>query len=423
MQQILLAVFALTFFAQIPSLDSLSPKERHEAIEVIAILGNREAVPVLVEAYRKEPRKDLRTSIIAALGQVRDRSAIPGLSEALSSDFERDVRLQAIDSLLRLYIPVEDNQGFWSFIGRVRNLFSKEHRPIVGLNTYVDQTAKEILVQSLERDFDPEVRIEAAHALGSLRAVDQLPRLIDQLEGPRNRENRDVRVAIIQTMGVIGSQEAGPVLTRMLKDEDERIVEEAIQAVGFTGYQAVYPALVNLFKTSQNGDLREYSLQSIALLQEPAAVSLFESLLDASDDTYRELSAEGLARLHYDASSFTHRIAVERHENVRLALAFALVSSGQSAYIEQLVMALDSRRDYQAETYLFELGKYHRKLADLYPYLRSPKPEIRVRLVRVLGEIGEAEAQPHIQPLTEDSNMDVMEEALEALRNLNPSGV
>ena len=423
MQQILLTAFALTFFAQTPSLDSLSPKERREAIESIAILGNREAVPALVEAYRKEPRKDLRTSIVAALGQIRDRSAIPGLSEALLGDFERDVRLQGIDSLLRLYIPVADDEGFWSFVGRVRNVFSEEERPIVGVNTYVDQTAREVLVQSLERDFDPEVRIEAAHALGSLRAVDQLPGLIEQLEGPRNREDRDVRVAIIRAMGVIGSQEAGPALTRMLKDEDERIVEEAIQAVGVTGYQAAYPALVNLFKTSRNGDLREYSLGSIALMREPAAVSLFESLLDDSDDTYRELSAEGLARLDYDASSFNNRIAAERRENVRLALAFALLSSGQSAYMEQLVMALDSRRDYQAETYLFELGKYDGKLADMYPYLRSPKPEIRAKLVRVLGEIGEAEAQPYIQPLTEDPNMDVMEEAVEALRNLNPSGL
>ena len=59
-----------------------------------------------------------------------------------------------------------------------------------------------------------------------------------------------------------------------------------------TGYQAAYPALVNLFKTSRNGDLREYSLGSIALLREPAAVSLFESVLDDSDDTYRELSAK-----------------------------------------------------------------------------------------------------------------------------------
>ena len=113
----------------------------------------------------------------------------------------------------------------------------------------------------------------------------------------------------------------------------------------------------------------------------------------------------------------------EQRENVRLALAFALLSSGQSAYMEQLVMALDSRRDYQAETYLFELGKYDGKLADMYPYLRSPRPEIRAKLVRVLGEIGEAEAQPYIQPLTEDPNMDVMEEAVEALRNLNPNGL
>ena len=193
MQQILLTAFALTFFAQTPSLDSLSPKERREAIESIAILGNREAVPALVEAYRKEPRNDLRTSIVAALGQIRDRSAIPGLSEALLGDFERDVRLQGIDSLLRLYIPVADDEGFWSFIGRVRNVFSGKERPIVGVKPTSIRLQKRYSSSRSSGISIPKYGSRLPTPWVSLRAVDQLPGLIEQLEGPRNREDRDVR--------------------------------------------------------------------------------------------------------------------------------------------------------------------------------------------------------------------------------------
>ena len=156
--------------AQAPSLTSSSPRERREAIESKAFLANRDAVPALVEAYRNEPLKDIRSSIIVALGTIRDRSAIPGLAGALQRDYEKDVRLQAIDSLLRLYIPIADDEGFWSFFSRVRGLFSEDPRPLVGVNEYVDQTAREALVVALERDFDPEVRMESAHALGSLRS-------------------------------------------------------------------------------------------------------------------------------------------------------------------------------------------------------------------------------------------------------------
>jgi HEAT repeat protein len=430
MPQFLHFVLALTILTQAPSLDSSSPKERREAIESMTVLGNREAVPVLVEALGKEPRSDIRASILASLGRIRDRSAIPGISEALLYDFEKEVRLQAIDSLLRLYVPVVDGEGFWTFFDKVKDVFSEEDRLLVGINEYVDQTAKEVLAQSLRQDFLPEVRIAAAYGLGSLRAADQVPALIEELEGPRNRDSRAwyrkwtgtaVRIAIIQTLGQIGSDDAGPALTRTLTDEDEGVVQEAVSALGVTGYGAAFPALSNLFKTSRNDDIREESLQSMAMMREPGAVALFEGLLDDSDDSYRELAAEGLARLDYDASGFGSMMESEKNANVRLALAFALVSSGRLQYMEDLVVALDTRRDYQAEVYLFELGKYDGKLGEMYPYLRNPNAKIRTKLLRVLGEVGEAEARPYIQPLTEDPNMDVMQEAVSALRKLTPS--
>ena len=430
MPQFLQFVLALTILTQAPSLESSSPKERREAIESMTVLGNREAVPVLVEALKNEPRSDIRASIVASLGRIRDRSAIPGLSESLLHDFEKEVRLQALDSLLRLYIPVVDDEGFWTFFDKVKNVFATEDRLLVGANEYVDQTAKEVLAQSLRQDFLPEVRIAAAHGLGSLRAADQVPALITELEGPRNRGSRawyrkwtgtEVRIAIIQTLGVIGSDEAGPALTRLLADEDQDVVKEAVAAVGIIGYRAAFPALSTLFKTHRTSDVRKQALQSMALMREPAAASLFESLLDDSDDSYRELSVEGLARLDYDASGLEPRMQTEKSANVRLAVAFALVSSERLSYMEDLVAALDTRQDYQAEVYLFELGKYDGKLSEMYPYLRNPKAEIRTKLLRVLGDVGEAEARPYIQPLTEDPNMDVMQEAVSALRKLTPS--
>ena len=105
-------------------------------------------MPALAEAYKNEPRRDIRASIIAALGKIRDRSAIPALTEALLTDFQKDVRLQAIDSLLRLYIPIADDGGFWTFITDVRRIFTEEEQFRVAANEYVDQTTKEALVEA-----------------------------------------------------------------------------------------------------------------------------------------------------------------------------------------------------------------------------------------------------------------------------------
>lgn len=406
--------------AQTPALDSFSPRERSEAVEAMAVLGNRDAVPALAEAYKNEPRRDIRASIIAALGKIRDRSAIPALTEALLTDFQKDVRLQAIDSLLRLYIPIADDGGFWTFITDVRRIFTEEEQFRVAANEYVDQTTKEALVEALRTDFDWEVRVAIVNALGSLRAVDQLPALIEELEGPRHREDWEVRIAMTRNMGILGSVDAGPGLTRLLRDENERVQLEAIRSVGRVGYRAAFPELENLFRASYEDEVGELSLESIALLRAPEAIPLFESLLDSDEDFYRELSAQGLARLDYDASSFAERITEEDDADVRIALAFGLVTSGQTAYLEEIVRALDSRRDDQAEIYLFELGSYEGKLSELYPHLRNPNSDIRSKLVRVLGNIGQPEARPYIQPLTEDPDRDVVEAAVDALRKLTP---
>ena len=131
MSQFLQLILVLAL-AQTPALDSASPRERSDAVESMAVLGNRDAVPLLADAFKNEQSSEIRTSIVRALGRIRDQSAIPTLSEALLADFQSDVRLQAIDSLLRLYIPVADEQGFWNFITDVTRVFREDEQLSVG---------------------------------------------------------------------------------------------------------------------------------------------------------------------------------------------------------------------------------------------------------------------------------------------------
>ena len=58
-------ILALILF-QNPSLDSASPKERQAAVEEMATLGNREAIPRLAEFLKKEPRSDVRAKLLRA---------------------------------------------------------------------------------------------------------------------------------------------------------------------------------------------------------------------------------------------------------------------------------------------------------------------------------------------------------------------
>ncbi len=402
--------------AQVPSLESPSPGERREAIRSMAVLGNQDAVPGLVEAYVNEPNGDIRREIVAGLGRIRDRSAVAGLIDAMRTDFVRDIRLQAIDSLLRLYIPIADDEGFFSFIGGVTRVFSDEERPRVSPNVTVDPEVPAALVQVLREDFDAEVRREAVHALRSLNAADQLAAMVIELESPRHREYEEVRLALVQTLAEFEDPAAGPALTLLIRDA--RVGDAAIEAVGRVGYREAYPQLSNLFLSSSDGDVRERALQAIALLRHPDAVAFLEPMLDSREAKERELAAEGLARLDYDPSSFAIRIDREDDDGVRLAQAFALVRSGQSAFVDMLVRALDTRRWPQAEAYLYELGRFENRIELIYLHLRNPDADVRERLVRVLGRIGNPEARPHVEPLTMDRDADVAAAAVAALRQL-----
>lgn len=415
MTQLILALVLL----QSPSLDSSSPKERQAAVEQMAVLGNREAIPRLVEALKKEPRSDVRATIVAGLGRIRDREAIPALADTLKTDLDKDVRSQAIDSLLRLYIPIEDSGQLRTIFNRVKSAFLVPNPPVVGAEVQVDAAAREALAIAMQKDFDDGVRVEAASALGSLKAKDQIPTLVAAFEDPQNREHTNVRIAIIKTIGLIRDPAAGPALERALRDSDRKVVEEAVLAIGLVGHTPARGTLEQLFRTERNRVIRTRALESLAMLRDKESVPLFESLLSSSDDYHRELAAEGLARLDYDARGWTTRFTEEKKQNVRNALAFGLASSGDLDYMNDLTNGLDSRQAYQVEVYLYELGKFEGKMNELYRYLRSTNPKVRAGVARVLGNIGDPAAADQIRPLTDDSSVEVVREAVAALRKLS----
>jgi len=411
-------ILALLLF-QNPSLDSASPKERQAAVEQLAVLGNRDAIPKLGEALKKESKSDIRASIIAAFGRIRDRDAIPFLTDSLRTDLEKNVRLQAIDSLLRLYIPIEDSGPLHTLFGKVKSVFFEPNPPVVGPEVQVDAATKQALAAAMQKDFDDEVRALAARALGTLKAKDQVPTLTATLEDPQNREHRDVRIEIIRTLALIRDPAAGPALEKALRDPNKQIVLEAISAVGLVNDTAARPTLEEFFRNDKDNRIKSRSLEALALLRDKGSMPLFESLLNDKNDYYRELAAEGLARLNYKADGWKDRFDQERKPNVRNALAFGLASSGQVDYINNLANALDSRQDFQAEAYLYELGKFDGQMNELYRYLKSSNPKVRAGMAKVIGNIGDPTALAQIRPLTEDSDTEVVREAVAALRKLN----
>jgi len=406
---------------QTPSLDSPSPKERLDAVDAMALPGRAENVSPLAEALKKEPRSDVRAAIVAGLGRIGGADVIPVLTQSLQSDLDKDVRLQVVDSFQRLYIPVNSQGPIKTVFNKVKSVFAEADRPVVSNPSIVDPKVTSALADSMQKDFAEDVRAAAARALGSLKARDRVAVLIATLESPQNRDHRPVRQEIVESLGLIRDDAAGPALQRALQDNDRDIAQAAILSIGLVGYKSARPALEDIFKNDRSEISRKKALEAIALLGDPGSQPLLESLLGNTNDSYRELAAEGLARIGPDANLVKTRFEMEKKANVRNALAFALVSAGQDNYVNDLASALDTRQAYQVQVYLYELGKYKGKLPELHRYLKSSNSRVRAKMAHIVGDIGDPSSRTLIEELTKDRDSEVASEAIIALRKLTPA--
>jgi HEAT repeat protein len=414
-------ILAALLFQAPPSLDSPSPKERLDAVEKLSLTGRTENVAPLAEALKKETKSDVRAAMVAGLGRIAVPEVIPVLVQSLMTDLDKDVRLQVVDSFQKIYIPVDTTGPIRTIFNKVRSVFASPDRPVVHNPAAVSPAVNQALADAMQRDFSQEVRAASARALGSLRARDRLGMMISTLEAPQNREHLEVRVEIVESLGLLQDPAAGPALERAMRDPNRRVSQAAILSIGQVGHKAAREALESVFRTDRSDISREKALQSIALMRDPGAQPLFEAQLSSPNDTYRQIAAEGLARMSADIVVLKARYDIEKKTNVKNALAFALVALDQDNYLVALANALDGSMASQAQTYLFELGKYEGKLPELHRYLRSMSPRVRARMARVVGDIGDPSSRPLIEELTKDKDSAVVGEAIVALRKLTPA--
>jgi HEAT repeat protein len=403
---------------QSPSLDSTSPKERMDAVEQMSVLGKSENIAPLAEALKKEPRSEVRAAMIAGIARIGTPETVPILNATLINDLNKDVRLETVESLQRLYIPVESTGTIRTVFNKVKSVFVGPGRPVVQNESRVDPSVKATLADAMQKDSSQEVRAAAARALGSLKAKDRVSVLISTLENPQNQEHPEVRVEIVESLGLIRDASAGPALQRAVKDSDKEISQAAILSIGLVAYKEARPVIEEIFRNDRSPESRKRAIEAIALMRDPGALPFFESLLGNPDDYYREMASEGLARIDHDPNVLKARYETEKKANVRNALAFGLVAADQDQYFNDLVNALLTRQAYQVEAYIFELGKFEGKLPELHKYLKTTNTRVRATMVRIVGDIGDPSSRPLIEELTRDNEREVVREAIVALRKL-----
>jgi HEAT repeat protein len=138
---------------------------RQAAARVLGQIGDRQAIPALIQALQDEDR-DVRQAAAEALGQIGDPQAIPALIQALQ-DEDRDVRQAAAEALGQ----IGDPQAIPALIQALQDKEGWVRRAAAqALGEIGDRQAIPDLIQALQ-DEDSDVRQAAAWALLKLPPV------------------------------------------------------------------------------------------------------------------------------------------------------------------------------------------------------------------------------------------------------------
>ena len=108
----------------------------------------------------------------------------------------------------------------------------------------------------------------------------------------------------------------------------------------------------------------------------------------------------------------------------RLAIAFALVDLGQTktdelAPLTYLVNTFNSRQ-YRGivEGYLLELARQPQIRSALYPFVAKATRDEKIGLARILAVTGDHESIAQVEWISKDSDSEVAQEGLKALKAL-----
>ena len=204
-----------------------------------------ELVPRLVELLN-DPNPDVRQTAVLALGKIAGPRAAPALVEKL-----RDPN------------PVVRRDSAWA------------------LGNLGGEVVDQVGIALVERLGDPsdEVKTAAAQALGEIRAthglVERLKAILRQADVPTKR-------AAIQALALLEAPASYPALVQALRDDDARIRQGAIAALGELADARALPLIRDRLRHDRDAGVRSEAAFRLGKFGNQTVISALQSA--AADD-------------------------------------------------------------------------------------------------------------------------------------------
>jgi HEAT repeat protein len=393
-------------------------------------LGKRgpEAIPQLTPLLG-DGDAEVRREAARALVSIGTQHSLDPLVAACAAN-DSAVQIIATDGLVNFYVPGYVATGLSGTLRRAGDVVAArwsrdESREVVDPDVRVRPEIIAALGRLAAGGASMAARANAARALGILRGNAALPELIEAL---RSKDDRLIFESLI-AIQKLRDPSAGPRVTFLLRDLDERVQRAAIETVGLLRTAEAVPGLEQVLAESRSRNVRREALLALARTGSPGLRDLFFRYLHDSDTELRGAAAEGIGRIGGSDGLPTVRQAFEeeRRNSARLAQAFAAAALGgvemtEFAPLRYLVNALNQTAwRGVALPYLSELALKQPVRGALYTALASGTRDEKTGIALALSASAAADAVPPLESLTRDSDPIVGVEAVRALRILRAS--
>jgi HEAT repeat protein len=411
---IVLLLFNIILPAQITR-----PKEVRELAK-----GGSNAIPQL-QPLLKSPDLDIRIEAVKSIVDIGTQRSLDPLIEA-TGDSDPEIQIRATDGLVNFYLPGYVKTGLGASLQRVgrgiKAKFTDTNDKVIDVYVQVRPEVIEALGKLARGGVSMESRANAARAVGILRGRAAIPDLLVAMKSKNDAVLYESLIAIQK----IHDKSVAPKLRYLLNDLDEKVQLAAIETTGLLQNADALPDLTGALNRAKTVKVRRAALTAIAMLPDESSRALYTQYLRDKDDAMRAAAAEGFARLKNpaDLPLIQQSYEQETKASPRLSMAFALVALGQVEVselspLQLLINTLNSRaRQGEAEPFLIELARDAKIRASIYPALTGGTKDEKIYLARVLARSGDKDSLPALEKVSQDTDAEVAQEGLRALKNL-----
>lgn len=419
---------ASSIFAQQPAAATQDDaKARAKAVREYGKGAGSEIIPKL-EPYLADPDLDVRREAVKAIVDIGTQSSLDPLIQA-TRDNDPEIQIRATDGLVNFYVPGYVKRGLTASFQRVgtsiKGKFTDTNDLVIDAYIHARPEVVMAIGKIASGGGTLDARANAARAVGILRGREALP----DLEMAVRSKDSDLIYEALVAMEKIRDPSAGPAIAFLTHDLKEKVQVTAVEATGLLQNRGAINDLRDVLDRSHNMKVKRAALTSLAQMPDPQLHGLYVTYLDHKDEGLREGAAEGLGRLKdsADAATLERAFNNENKTEPRLSDAFALVELGKRGMgefdpLRYLVNDLNSAA-YRgvSRAYLIEVARDPEVRQALYPVLKEPgtTKDEKTGLAEVLATTGAEDAVAPLQALSQDTDSDVSQAGLRAVKNLH----